>query len=214
MLTNMLSGAVSCNPIDDVRKLRVRDNKAGLSVVDEDDLKRRMIAGLDGDRAAYHAVLQALAVAVRHYVGRRLANGPFAHDVEDVVQVVLIAVHERRETYDRSLPLTPWVYGITRYKLLEHLRANKRRTSFVTGEKFDAALEQAEAPNHDLSAKHDLARLLDLLPEAQRDVLRMTKLAGYSSGEVAQKFGISVSAVKVRVHRALHALRKLTKEAR
>ena len=45
-----------------------------------------------------------------------------AADAEDLVQETLIAMHSRRATYEPSQPLTAWVYGIARYKLIDEYR--------------------------------------------------------------------------------------------
>jgi RNA polymerase sigma-70 factor, ECF subfamily len=41
------------------------------------------------------------------------------------VQEALLAIHTQRHTYDPAEPLTPWVYAIARYKLIDHLRRNR-----------------------------------------------------------------------------------------
>ena len=48
---------------------------------------------------------------------------------EDLVQETLIAMHSRRATYEPSQPLTAWVYGIARYKLIDEYRRTRRRAS-------------------------------------------------------------------------------------
>jgi RNA polymerase sigma-70 factor (ECF subfamily) len=80
----------------------------------EAQLKALMLSGLAGDAAAYRALLAALGQLLRRYYARRLADRASA---EDLVQETLIAVHTRRATYDPSMPLTPWLYAVARYKL-------------------------------------------------------------------------------------------------
>jgi RNA polymerase sigma-70 factor (ECF subfamily) len=63
---------------------------------------------------------------LRAYFKRQLSRtGRGPTDVEDLVQETLIALHKRRHTYDRSQPLTPWVYAIARYRLIDYLRRSK-----------------------------------------------------------------------------------------
>src|ERR1700730_15350719 len=79
---------------------------------DEPELRGLMLAGLDGDGAAHKALLTRLSAKLRAYFKTHLARireGPA--DAEDLVQETLIALHTRRHTYDRSKPLTPWVYA-------------------------------------------------------------------------------------------------------
>ena len=183
-----------------------------VSADDDDELKRLMALGLDGDKAAYMAVLSAVAVRVRHYMARRLDHGPLANDIEDLVQVVLIGLHEKRATYDRNRPLMPWVYGIARYKLLEHLRASRRRLKDLGLNDIEAVLEIAEAPATDPAARHDVGKMLDKLAKGPREAVVATKLEGRTSQEVAAASGLTATALKVRVHRAMKALQRMAKE--
>lgn len=177
--------------------------------MDDEELRRLMIAALGGDRAAYHAALAAIAVRVRRYVARRLDHSALSGDVEDVVQNVLIAVHDRRDTYDPSRPFMPWVYGISRYKLLSHLRSSRGRFSEVALGDFEETLVDDTTVDASPAAKHDTATMLGQLPSGQREVLMMTKIQGLSINEAAAATGLSAGAVKLRVHRAMKALKQL-----
>ena len=76
-----------------------------------------MVEGLDGDAAAYKALLSKLSGHLRAYFRGRLARlGRGVVEAEDLVQETLIGPHTRRHTYDRSQPFTPWAYAIARYK--------------------------------------------------------------------------------------------------
>ena len=93
---------------------------------DEPQLRGLMLAGLDGDAAAHTELLTKLGAHLRAYFKKRLAGtarGPA--DAEDLVQETLIAIHTRRHTYDPTQLLTPWVYAIARYRLVDYLRRTK-----------------------------------------------------------------------------------------
>ena len=104
---------------------------------DEPELRDLMLAGLDGNAAAHKALLTRLSANLRAYFKTHLARmGKGPADAEDLVQETLIALHTRRHTYDRSKPLTPWVYAIARYRLVDFLR--RTRTSMT-----DVAIDEA-----------------------------------------------------------------------
>src|SRR6201986_3822650 len=84
-----------------------------------------MVAALAGDSDAYRRLLAGLTGHLRAYFVRRVG----ADTAEDLVQETLIAVHSRRATYDPGQPLTAWVYGIARYKLIDEFRREKRRAA-------------------------------------------------------------------------------------
>src|SRR5262245_58303814 len=96
----------------------------------EASLRTLMIAGLNGDTAAYRALLSGLSRHLRaYYRGKLVRAGRGTEETEDLVQEALIAVHTRRHTYDPTQPLTPWVYAIARYKLIDHLRQSQSTTN-------------------------------------------------------------------------------------
>jgi RNA polymerase sigma-70 factor (ECF subfamily) len=165
----------------------------------EAQLHELMLAGLAGDAAAYRQLLSALTGALRGYFARRV--GPA--EAEDLVQETLIAIHAKRETYDTSQPLTAWVYGIARYKLIDEFRRNRRRAQVPLE---DAENLFAHDEREDLTARRDVEKLLAKLPDAKRALVRAIKLEGASVAETAAKSGQSESAVKVSVHRAIKSL--------
>ena len=165
----------------------------------ETQYREWMLAALAGDANAYRMLLQGLTRHLRGYYARRL--NPAA--AEDVVQEALIAIHMRRATYDPERPFTAWVYGIARYKLVDEFRRNKRGAAVPlddTGELFTA--DEAEAAG----ARRDVEKLLAKLPAAKRELVRDVKLEGHSIAEAAAKTGMSETAVKVSLHRALKSL--------
>ena len=168
----------------------------------EAKLRALMVAALAGDGTAYRAFLQELAAHLRRFLGKRLQGRP--DDVEDLVQECLIAVHDKRRTYDPSQPLTPWVHAIACYKLADHLR---RSTSAIARSDFDDEPDEAasNAPGA-ADAARDVAKLLARLPDRQRLPILHVKLQGLSVAEAAGITGLSVSAVKIGIHRGLKAL--------
>ena len=70
----------------------------------ETELRPLMIAACDGDQAAYAALLSGMATLLRGFFRKRMLSVP--DDVEDVVQEVLIAIHNQRHTYDAGQPVT------------------------------------------------------------------------------------------------------------
>src|SRR5712675_1046376 len=171
----------------------------------EAELKNLMLAGLDGDAAAHRSLLKYLSDYLRAYYRRQLGRvGRSATDAEDLVQEVLLAIHTRRHTYDPAEPLTPWVYAIARYKLIDHLRRTRASMSNVPID--DAAELVAQEDQASAESSHDLGRLLGKLPERTRRVIECVKLEGLSVAETASRCGLSESNVKVSVHRGLRAL--------
>jgi RNA polymerase sigma-70 factor (ECF subfamily) len=183
-----------------------RTNSQEALIAREAQLQALLLRGLSGDTLAYREFLAALALHIRGFVQRRLAWRPA--DVEDLVQEVLLAVHNARHTYQAQQPLTAWVQAIARYKLADYLRNVSRREARHEPLDDDTDLF-ATSDAEPAEASRDLTRLLEQLPERQRLPIVHVKLEGLSVEETAQLTGLSSSAVKVGIHRGLKALAKL-----
>ena len=172
----------------------------------EAELRTLFLRGLDGDQTAYHAFLQKLSAHLRAFLRRRLFGWP--DEVEDLVQECLLAMHNKRHTYQTDQPLTAWVHAIARYKLIDLLRSKSVREALHDPLEDDLAVF-AESSTDASNARHDLTRLLESLPDRQRLPIEHVKLKGLSVTEAAALLGMSESAIKVGIHRGLKALGKL-----
>jgi RNA polymerase sigma-70 factor (ECF subfamily) len=169
----------------------------------EERLREALVRALAGDAAAYHRFLGELGPHLRAFFRKRLARAP--DEVEDLVQETLLAVHNQRHTYDPDQPLTAWVHAIAKYKYVDLVRRRARRETIT--DPLDDASELLAASDADASeARRDLAVLLQSLPDRQRLPIEHVKIEGLSVLETARLTGMSVSAVKVGVHRGLKAL--------
>ena len=172
----------------------------------EDHLRATWQSALAGDAASYASLLHEISAHLRVFLRRRLhTNSP---DVEDLVQEVLLAIHQKRHTYQSDQPLTAWVYAIARYKLIDHLRANQQHHN--RHEDIDDWIDQLWTPDttHASGLKNDLNFMLADLPDKQRLPIEHTKLNGLSVAETAKLTGQTEAAIKVNVHRGLKALIK------
>lgn len=169
----------------------------------EEHLKGLFILGLAGNAKAYQDFLMELAGHLRAFLRRRLTALP--DEVEDLVQEALLAIHNQRHTYDAQQPLTPWVHAIAKFKFVDLMRRRARRDLLTEALDDDIELLSATAPEES-AARRDVAALLDDLPDRQRLPIVLVKLEGRSVAEAAQLTGISVSAIKVGIHRGLKAL--------
>jgi RNA polymerase sigma-70 factor, ECF subfamily len=172
-------------------------------VLSEERLRDLLVSGLSGDSQAYHAFLTQIGEFLRTYLRRRLRNMP--QEVEDLLQEILLSIHNQRHTFDPTRPLTPWVYAIARYKLIDRLRRRSRTDDLH--EPVDDEKQYLVNTDHEAAeAECDLGVLLRLLPDRQRLPIQYVKIEGASVAETASRTGMSVSAVKVGIHRGLKAL--------
>ena len=155
-----------------------------------------MNAAHGGDRSAYEHLLSELGEAIEAYIRRRF--GPLSF-CEDCVQECLLAIHKGRHTWDSDRPFRPWMYTIVRHRVIDLLR------SAYAGKEVPETAVHREPEHHDASADLEAGEILAQLDTNQRDALTLTKIHGYSLAEAAERTGISESAMKSRVARAVRA---------
>jgi RNA polymerase sigma-70 factor (ECF subfamily) len=182
-----------------------------MNVKDEkpDRLARLMCAAQDGDSAAYAGLLREIVPMLRNQVrARRRFLQP--SDIEDIVQDILLSLHAVRATYDPRRPFIPWLHAIAHNRIADSGRRHVRRAAgqaavAVYNETFEAAetnvLEEAYGDPEAL--RQAIARL----PAGQRRAIETVKLKEMSLREASEATGMSVSALKVAVHRGLKSLR-------
>src|SRR5450756_246149 len=148
----------------------------------EAELRALMRASLAGDASAHRTLLSRLSANLRAYYKTRLARiGRSATEAEDGTQEAVMAIHTRRHTYDPAEALTPWVYAIARYKLIDHLRHTRSSMTDLPIE--DAEELMAQDDHVGTESANDLMRLLRLLselPDKMRRAIQAVKLDGLS----------------------------------
>jgi RNA polymerase sigma-70 factor (ECF subfamily) len=166
-----------------------------------------MAAAHDGDKRLYERLLKELAPVIEAYVRSRFGTLTFT---EDCVQECLLASHTARHTYDPARRFRPWLFAIVRNKTVDLLRRSYT-SDRVRGQPWArAAAAQALAP--DPAAELAAGEILANLKPQFRSALTLTKIIGYSVIEAAEHSGISETAMKSRVRRAIRAAESLLNE--
>lgn len=170
-----------------------------------DNLETLMRRALQGDQRAYAALLHETARLLRPFLARRLS---FADEVEDLLQEILLSIHKARHTYDGQRPYKPWAYAIAKFRLLDHLRTHYSDRLRHAAD-FDELEENLPGPVTETGLSYEsISAEVQKLPEKQAMILRLLHQEGYTAKEVAEKIGMTESAVKVAAHRAYKVLRK------
>ena len=168
-----------------------------------DGWARLMAAAQAGDAMAYRRLLAEIGAWLRRYYARRLPPAM----VPDTVQDTLLAIHEKRHTFDPARPFGPWLAAVARYKWIDRLRAMKSAATETLSEDI-AVGDHGDA----VTSAWTLERLLGEIKPAQSEVIRLVKLQGLSIEEASARTGQSVPLVKVNIHRGLGQLMSLVRK--
>ena len=177
--------------------------------IDEQRWSALMVSAQSGNESDYRQLLREVSDVVHKFLRSRFGNRPM---IEDCVQESLLAIHQARHTYNPNRPFRPWLFAIVRNKTIDTLRKQKQRETVA--KHYQREQEVLSASSGQIAYPNEIAEvpLFRALSRQHREVLVLTKVIGFSIAETAEKLGISESAVKVRVHRAVGKLRKLLKE--
>jgi RNA polymerase sigma-70 factor (ECF subfamily) len=183
----------------------------------EEDWKPRASAAMDryacGDDAAFAELYDLLAPRLHAFLCRRTRDEARA---EDLLQQTFLQMHAARRHFTRGADVMPWAFAIARRLLIDGARRSAGRDSPARTDGDPAAVLD-DRPSHEpspaslASARHLLRRVeqeLEHVAPSHRIAFELVRLDGISLDEAAQMLGTTVMAVKLRVHRALEALRE------
>ena len=121
---------------------------------------------------------------------------------DDVAQEVFVKVWQAFDSYDGRARLSTWIYAITRNTTIGALRKRARLVSLSEPDVSAVvdAMESRDAP--DDGGDPQLWRLVDALPEKQRQAVVLFYQDDRSIEDIADMLGMPVNTVKTHLHRA------------
>jgi RNA polymerase sigma-70 factor (ECF subfamily) len=169
-------------------------------------------AAMAGDHEAVGRLLAIIRPVVVRYCRARLGRTDRASaSADDVAQEVCLAVLTALPSYRvQGRPFLAFVYGIAAHKVIDAHRAVTRNRSEPVADVPDS-VEVADGPEQRalrVELSSEMGRLLDQLPDKQREILVLRVVVGLSAEETADAVGSTPGAVRVAQHRALARLRK------
>lgn len=168
----------------------------------------RCDTALAAARSGGPLALAELVSRVRPYVlavAKKLASNPA--DAEEIAQDALLALVRNIERFEARCSLETWVYTLVRSQASHRFRRMRPLPSSAVG----VYMDDPRDPHDDLERwelHDDLERALAELSELDRTILVKRDYDGRHAQDVADELGISVPAVKSRLHRARITVRQ------
>jgi RNA polymerase sigma-70 factor (ECF subfamily) len=151
-------------------------------------------------------------------LARRMLNNEL--DAEDVTQDVLLQVVRKLPSFRGESTFPTWLHRVTVNAALGHRRKKASSAQHLTLEALDSILEGAqrivpvrrwsvgpEAAALDHETQKLIERAIAGLPEPYRDVFVLSDEEGITNADIGEMLGLSLPAVKSRLHRARLMLR-------
>ncbi len=168
---------------------------------------------LDGDDAAFSALVRKYQKSVHALVWRKI--GDF-HIAEDITQETFLKAYQKLSELKEPQSFASWLYVIAANRCKAWHRKNRMRTQLLENTS-SAELEKATYSSY-VSAENERAsveaqrevvkKLLAKLQESERTVITLYYLGGMTYEEISRFLGVSISSIKNRLYRARQHLKK------
>lgn len=159
----------------------------------------------------------AFAILVNRYYDR---YAPYAvhmvgnrEDAEEALQDAFLRAYRSLAQYEERERFAGWLYRILVNQCRSVASQRKRREFAFPDVGVDALESVVEHPMEEEAARERLDVLLGQLPPDQREAIILKYAEDLTFEEMAAVTGVGVSALKMRVTRALARLRKIIPEA-
>ncbi len=164
-----------------------------------------MLSRMSDEAPSTRTVWAHLSERLRRFILARVDNEEVA---ADLLQDTFLRIHQRLDSVEDHDRLAAWVFRIARNVVTDHYR-NRRRERDRPHVSIDAepVVDDAGTGNRNDDVVGWLPELIDGLPEAYRDAVRLHELEGLSQQAVADRLGLSLSGAKSRVQRGREKLK-------
>ena len=174
---------------------------------------------LEGDRAEFEKIVHQESSRLYRMIYRLVGD---TAEAEGLLQETFLQAFQRLDSFRRESKFTTWLYAIG----INLARARKRKMQRTVAMEmqdferlqpaFSKGMFQEKPAAWDpqkvalQNERHDLVhQAIQQLPGDYRTVLMLRDIEEYSTEEVSRMLDLSAGAVRVRLHRARQALKKL-----
>ena len=173
---------------------------------------------LSGDSAAISQLIDRHSRRVRDYIRMMVKDADVADDVLQETLIKVVRVIDEGRYVDNGKFLS-WVLRIAHNQVIDYFRSQKSAKTINesdAGYNMLGTLRFAERTVEDNiiseQIEADVRRLVEHLPDEQREVVKLRYFSGLSFQEIADQTGVSINTALGRMRYALINLRKMIAE--
>jgi RNA polymerase sigma-70 factor (ECF subfamily) len=175
---------------------------AGVDGPTDDEL---MLRARDGEADALAALFERYQGPLYSFFVRMTSRSATS---EDLVQETFLRVMRSKHTYRSTGRFKAWLYQVARSAHSDHYRKRWREQPLGEDEESVPSTDSELGDRIEVEEQRELVRAaLDRLPPEKREVLVLSRYQGLKYEEIGRILGCPEGTVKVRVHRAMKALR-------
>jgi len=169
---------------------------------------------LKGDSKSFEALIQKHKNKIYAFILSKIRNRDLAEDIfQDTFIKVINSLQKGK--YNEEGKFLPWVMRIANNLVIDYFRKSKKMRTIAPTDDFDIfdILQDGEKNIEDNLVNNqihkDLRKLIEHLPENQKEVLKMRYYAELTFKEISESTGVSINTALGRMRYALINLRKL-----
>ena len=173
---------------------------------------------ISGDKSAISQLIERHSRRVKEYIRMMVKDSDVADDIFQETFIKAVRVIDEGRYADNGKFLS-WILRIAHNQVIDYFRARKQQkqvTESDAGYNVLGTLRFSEPTIEDemvaTQISSDVRRLVDQLPEEQREVVMMRYYSGLSFKDIAEQTNVSINTALGRMRYALINLRKLIKE--
>ena len=173
---------------------------------------------LSGDSAAISQLIERHSRRIRDYIHMMVKDNDVADDVLQETLIKVVRVIDEGRYVDNGKFLS-WVLRIAHNQVIDYFRSQKSAKTINesdAGYNMLGTLRFAERTVEDNiiseQIEADVRRLVEHLPDEQREVVKLRYFSGLSFQEIADQTGVSINTALGRMRYALINLRKMIAE--
>ncbi|HKU37467.1 MAG TPA: RNA polymerase sigma factor [Polyangiales bacterium] len=164
----------------------------------------RVAQAAAGDRAVAQQLLLELLPRVRNLVRYLVWSDA---DVDDIAQLSLVEIARSFGNYRGEGALSSWADRITMRVTLHHIRRKRTEERRRSALSPDLRVVSGNDQPDDFTLRREAARLLDELPDDQRQAVVLHHVLGLSMPELAEELGIPFETARSRLRLGIQKLR-------
>ena len=173
---------------------------------------------LQGNKSAISTLIEKYNRRVRDYIRMMVGDADVAADIAQETFIKAVRVIDEGR-YTDSGKFQSWIMRIAHNKALDYFRAHKNNNAVSessAGYNVLGTMKYADKSVEDSMISEqisaDIRALVELLPEEQREVVKLRYYSDLSFKEIAEQTGVSINTALGRMRYALINLRKMVAE--
>lgn len=173
---------------------------------------------LQGNKSAISTLIEKYNRRVRDYIRMMVGDADVAADIAQETFIKAVRVIDEGR-YTDSGKFQSWIMRIAHNKALDYFRAQKNNNAVSessAGYNVLGTMKYADKSVEDSMISEqisaDIRALVELLPEEQREVVKLRYYSDLSFKEIAEQTGVSINTALGRMRYALINLRKMIAE--